>query len=516
METEPANGAILHSSNNLRARRIALDTHDEPVIITRRDCAVCRSEGFSAHARVQLEAGPNQIIATLYQIDSDLLGIDEAALSESAWRLLQIEEGELIHLRHPLPLQSLGSLRGRVFGQRFSRDSLRAVMNDVAAGRYADIHLAMLLTIMATRPMDDEELVHLTEAMIDVGERLDWSRQPIADKHCVGGLPGNRTTPLVVAIVAACGLWMPKTSSRAITSPAGTADTMEVLTRVDLPLSRMRRVVERENGCLVWGGSVGLSPVDDVLIRVARVMDLDAEAQLVGSVLSKKIAAGSSHLVLDLPVGSTAKIRTDDDGKTLARRLETVAHAFGLETRILLTDGQQPVGNGIGPALEARDILAVLEQTPDAPSDLRDRALELAGALLELCSVAEAGTGTAKAREVLESGTALAKLIAICEAQGRFTRPKLARHRVSVQALHSGRVSAFDNRRLGRIAKLAGAPAAACAGVDLHVHLGDSVEAGQPIYTIHAESVGELNYAREFAGSNGDIVAIQPANGATA
>ena len=514
MNTNPANGAVVQTSNNLKARRIALDTHDEPVIITRRDCAVCRSEGFSAHARIQLEAGGNQVIATLYQIDSELLGLDEAALSESAWRLLEIEEGDLIHLRHPQPLQSLGSLRGRIYGQRFSRDSLRAILNDVAAGRYADIHLAMLLTIMATRSMDDEELIYLTEAMIEVGERLRWPRAPIADKHCVGGLPGNRTTPLVVAIVAACGLWMPKTSSRAITSPAGTADTMETLTRVDLPLAEMRRVVERENGCLVWGGSVGLSPVDDVLIRVARVMDLDAEAQLVASVLSKKIAAGSSHLVLDLPVGATAKVRAKADGQALAARLEAVARAFGLETRILLTDGQQPVGNGIGPALEARDILAVLEQAPEAPADLRTRSLELAGALLELCGGAEDGHGVSKAGEALESGAALAKLIAICEAQGRFTRPSLARHRVSVQATRSGQVKAFDNRRLSRVAKLAGAPAAACAGVDLHVHLGDLVEAGQPIYTIHAESVGELNYAREFAGSNGDIVNVVPDSGA--
>lgn len=497
------------AANNLKARRIALDTHDQPVIITRRDCAVCRSEGFSAHARIQLEVGQRRIIATLYQIDSDLLEIDEAALSESAWRLLKVEEGDLIHLRHPQPLQSIGSLRGRIFGQRFTRESMQSIMRDVASGLYSDIHLAMLLTVMATRAMDDEELVHLTEAMIDVGERLRWQRKPIADKHCVGGLPGNRTTPLVVAMVTACGLWMPKTSSRAITSPAGTADTMDILTRVDLRLDEMRRVVEQENGCLVWGGAVRLSPVDDMLIRVARVMDLDAEAQLVASVLSKKVAAGSSHLVLDLPVGTTAKVRTRADGEALALRLHTVARAFGMETRILLTDGSQPVGNGIGPALEARDILAVLDNAADAPADLRTRSIELAGALLELCGHVAAGQGEATARERLESGAAQAKFVAICEAQGRFSQPQLARHRVSVQARRDGIIQAFDNRRLGRIAKLAGAPAASAAGVDLHVHLGQAVAAGQPLYTIHAESVGELNYAREFAGVNGNIIRIE-------
>lgn len=510
MSAEPANQTLVQAANNLKARRIALDTHDEPVIITRRDCAVCRSEGFSAHARVQLEAGGNRVIATLYQIDSELLQTDEAALSEAAWRLLDVNEGDLIHLRHPLPLHSLGSVRGRIFGRRFDQTSMQAVLRDVAAGRYADIHLAMLLTIMATQPLTDDELVHFTQAMIEVGERLHWVRQPIADKHCVGGLPGNRTSPLVVAIVAASGLWMPKTSSRAITSPAGTADTLEVLTRVDLPLDAMRRVVEQENGCLVWGGSVRLSPVDDVLIRVARVMDLDAEAQLVASVLSKKIAAGSTHLVLDLPIGLTAKVRSETDGQQLSNRLQTVARAFGLETRILLTDGHQPVGNGIGPALEARDVMAVLEHAPDAPADLRQRSLELAAALLELCGQAQNGEGLKQATRILDSGQALKKFIAICEAQGRFSRPTLARHRVSVLATCSGRVCAFDNRRLGRIAKLAGAPAATCAGVDLHVHLDDMVEAGQPIYTIHAESVGELNYAREFSSANGDIIQIDP------
>ena len=503
----PDNGP--RTANNLKARRIGLDTHDLPVILTRRDCPICRSEGFSAHARIQIEAGPRQVIATLYQIDSELLGEDEAALSEAAWRLLDIEEGDLIHLRHPRPLESIGTLRGRIFGQRFDRDGLQAILRDIAAGRYADIHIAMLLTVMATRNLDDEELFHLTEAMIDVGDRLVWEQEPIADKHCVGGLPGNRTTPLVVAMTAACGLWMPKTSSRAITSPAGTADTMEVLTRVDLDLVEMRRVVERENGCLVWGGAVRLSPVDDMLIRVARVMDLDAEAQLIASVLSKKRAAGSTHLVLDLPVGPTAKVRSAADGEQLRRRLESVARGFGMQTRILLTDGSQPVGKGIGPALEARDVLAVLANAPEAPSDLRDRAVTLTGALLELCGHAAPGQGESIALATLDSGRAFDKFRRICEAQGRFSEPRLAGHRVDVLAEHPGLVRAFDNRRLGRVAKLAGAPGAAGAGIDLHVHLGESVVRNQPLYTIHAETLGELSYAREFAGGNGDIIRIE-------
>lgn len=360
----------------------------------------------------------------------------------------------------------------------------------------------------AARALDDDELQALTRAMVEVGERLEWDQPVLMDKHCVGGLPGNRTTPPVVAIVAANGLAIPKTSSRAITSAAGTADTMEMVAPVNLDLGSMRRVVEAESGCVVWGGSVQLSPVDDILIRVARVMDLDAEAQLVASVLSKKVAAGATHLVLDIPVGETAKVRSRGDGDVLARRLEATAGALGLTTRTLITDGSQPVGRGIGPALEAHDVLAVLQGEEHQPLDLRERAARLAGELLEMAGAAQPEKGRCLAFETLESGAAWRKFKAICEAQGGFRTPPVSTCREVVSAPRAGRFADFDNRRLGRVAKLAGAPAAPAAGVELHVHLGDWVEKGQPLYTIHAETRGELEYAHEFAGNNGDIIVL--------
>lgn len=496
------------ASEGLIARRIGMDTHDQPVILTRRDCLVCRSEGFTAHARVRVEAGGRRIIATLYQIDADWLPQGEAALSEAAWRRLGLADGDRVFLAHPQPLVSLSQVRARIFGETFRPGDLNNIISDIVAGRYADIHIAMFLTAMATRPMDRAETRDLIEAMVDAGDRLDWPRPIIADKHCVGGLPGNRTTPLVVAISAACGLWMPKTSSRAITSPAGTADTMETLAPVDLDLASMRRVVEQEGGCVVWGGSVRLSPVDDMLIRVARVMDLDAEGQLIASVMSKKIAAGATHLVLDIPYGPTAKVRSLNEARSLGDNLSAAATAFGVSTRVVISDGSQPVGRGIGPALEARDLLAVLDNHPDAPQDLRERAIALAGEVLELTGAAPEGQGKTLAEQTLLSGAAAAKFRAICEAQGGLREPPVAARRFPILALRAGTVSSIDNRRLGRVAKLAGAPGAPAAGVDLHVRLGESVNIGQPLFSIHAETAGELDYAREFAFSNGDIITI--------
>ena len=397
-------------------------------------------------------------------------------MSEAAWTRLGLSDGDPLLVRHPDPVLSLSSVRSRIYGHRLDEPALRAIMADVVKGQYSDVHLSSFITAGVAVPFDREETVALTRAMVDAGDRLTWSNEVVLDKHSVGGLPGNRTTPIVVAVVASHGLTMPKTSSRAITSPAGTADTMETLAPVDLDLPAIRRVVEREYGCVVWGGAVRLSPADDILIRVERALDIDSEGQLVASVLSKKIAAGSTHLVLDVPVGPTAKVR---------RR-------------------------GIGPALEAKDVLAVLQQGPDAPADLQKRACRLAGALLEFGGRAGQGLGCALAAQALHSGRAWDKFQRICEAQGGMRTPPEAGQRRPLPAPVSGRVASIDNRKIARLAKLAGAPEAKAAGVEMHVKLGDVVARGQPICTLHAETPGELQYALEYAASTEDIVEVEP------
>jgi thymidine phosphorylase len=499
---EPLNG------NTVLLKRMGIDTHEEPIVYMRADCHVCRSEGFSAHSRVMIKTDRASIIATLNVVRDGFVLATEAGLSEAAWQLLDASPGQVACLSHPKPVESLGAVRAKIFGHAFQDQELLRILQDMEAGRYTDIELSAFLTACAAAGMSLDEVVGLTRGMVQVGERVTWDRSVVADKHGVGGLPGNRTTPIVVSIAAAAGVCIPKTSSRAITSPAGTADVMETLTRVDLDLKAMRRVVEREGGCMVWGGAIHLSPVDDLLIRVERALDLDSDAQVVASVLSKKVAAGSTHVVIDIPVGPTAKIRTPDAAHTLARLLERAGHEVGLMVRPIISDGSQPIGRGIGPALEARDVIAVTRGDRDAPHDLRERAILIAGELLELAGACAAGQGTSEARASLANGRAWRKLQAICEAQGGMRTPPASTQRFEVTALASGRITGVDCRRLARAAKLAGAPADPAAGIDLHVRLGQSVEGGQPLFTLHAESPGELAYAREYLTVHADIVSI--------
>ena len=500
--------ATQSSASRIRLRRLGIDTYQEPVLYMHRDCHVCHSEGFEAQSRVEVALNGHHIVATLNVVSGAFLSADEAGLSEAAWRLLKAHDGDVATLRHPAPLESLGHVRAKVYGRRLTAAAFDAVIADVAAGHYSDLQLAAFVTACAGDGLDIEETVSLTRAMVNVGERMTWSEGMVMDKHSVGGLPGNRTTMLIVPIVAACGLRMPKTSSRAITSPAGTADTMETLAPVDLDVAQIQRVVERTGGCVVWGGAVRLSPADDILIRVERPLDLDSQGQLVASVLSKKAAAGATHVLIDMPVGPTAKVRSTQAAHLLSRQLEQVGHALGLQVRVVPTDGAAPVGRGIGPALEARDVLAVLHREPGAPADLALRSLQLAGKLLEFGGAAQADEGFDLATAVLDDGRAWRKFEEICEAQGGMREPPVARHRQGVVAQRSGCVIAIDNRRLARIAKLAGAPKMPCAGIDLHVQIGEFVERGQPLFTLHADSPGALAYAAEYASSQADTVHV--------
>jgi len=499
---EPAAApAELHAAS-LRLRRVAIDTYRENVVYLHRDCAIYRTEGFQALSKVQVRTNGRHVVATLNVVDDErIVHCGEVGLSEDAFALLGVNDGHEAWVSQAEPPASMEALFRKINGERLGREEFQAIVRDIAQHHYSKIELTAFVVATNRGDMDREEVYHLTEAMIDAGRRLDWGAPQVVDKHCIGGIPGNRTSMLVVPIVAAHGLLCPKTSSRAITSPAGTADTMEVLANVELPFEQLSAIVRLHRACLAWGSSAELSPADDVLISVERPLSLDSPAQMVASILSKKVAAGSTHLVLDIPVGPTAKLRSMPEAQRLRRLFEYVAGRLHLSLDVVITDGRQPIGNGIGPVLEARDVMQVLENHPQAPMDLRQKALRLAGRLIECDPDIRGGDGFAIARDILDSGRALACMQAIIHAQGSrgfdHHHPPLGPLTLEVRADRSGVVTAIDNLQIARIARLAGAPKVQAAGVDLMRKLGEPVNAGELLYRVHAVHASDLAFARQ-------------------
>lgn len=487
---------------SLKIKRMHILTYDEPVVYLHQDSLICRSEGLASRRRIQICCEGHRIIATLHFIDNHTLAEDEIGLSEHAWELLQPKPDSEICISHPPLLDSVKYIRRKIYNHELDQAMMECIMTDIMAGRVSDVQISSFLTACAGGALSHQEILALTEAMLASGRRIQWPFDLVVDKHCIGGLPGNRTSPIIVAIVSACGLIMPKTSSRSITSPAGTADTMEVLTHVELNIEQMQQVVEKEGGCLVWGGSVDLSPVDDMLIRIERALDLDSEGQLIASILSKKLAAGSTHVLIDLPFGPTAKIRDQHTADFLRNSLITIGAQLGLQIEVIQTDGVEPIGQGVGPALEARDVLAVLANDAHAPQDLKEKSIKLAGAVIEYSPDVAKGKGAQLARQCLESGQAMNKLIAICQAQGGFFEIPTAQYQKVITSNVKGKITAFHNRLIAKIAKLAGAPMAKTAGIEVLVKMGETLSPGQPILRLHAETKSQLEYAASLLEDN--------------
>ena len=490
----------------LKIKKVAIDTEPENTVFLSRRCAAYRAEEFRALKKIEIFGQARSLLATLVIVDdASIVGPDQLGLGEQAFRRLKLPDGAEVRIAQASPPRSLDAVRRKIAGEVMTAEEIEAIIADIAVHRYSPMEIAAFLVASASFTTT-EELLATTRAMAKTGAQLKWDAPIVVDKHCIGGVPGNRTSMIVAPIIAAHGLQMPKTSSRAITSPSGTADTMEVLANVRLSIEEMRKVVEKENACLVWGGHVNLSPADDVLISVERPLAIDTREQMVASILSKKLAAGSTHIVLDIPVGPTAKVRTQGEAVRLRKLMEYVATEIGLAIDVVLTDGAQPVGRGVGPVLEARDVMAVLKNARDAPTDLRARSLLLAGRVLDFDPKLRGGAGRARAQEILDSGEALAAMERIIDAQGRAKAAACPGDLTAeVLAPRAGEVTAMDCFRIGRIARLAGAPMDKGAGIDLFKKIGDRVEQGEPVYRIHSCFASDFEFAKAMADEGAGV-----------
>jgi thymidine phosphorylase len=486
---------------------MGIDTQSEHVIFIREDTVREGILGFKPLDRVLVsgqDAGTAQrreISGVLNFCESPMLELDEIGLSNIAFADLGLPAGATIQAQLSASPISVDHVRRKLRGDRLQRSDFDAILEDVVARRYSKPELSMFVLACALRHLDDKEIADFTMSMVDSGSSLRFDSKIVADKHCIGGVPGNRTTMILVPILVSLGLTVPKTSSKAITSAAGTADTMAVLARVDLSAQMLHRVVDQVGGCIAWGGALELAPADDVLITVERPMQVDTEAQMVASILAKKKTAGATHALIDIPLGPSTKIRSAHEAVELTALFNRVAGVVGLNVDVITTDARGPIGRGIGPRLEALDVLAILRGEPEAPEDLREKSLFLAGRILERTGAAPDACGYRMAREELDSGRAALALEAIIEAQGAVNLPAAAAFRAHVESRREGRIQSVDCLGVNRIAKLAGSPAHPAAGMKCLRRVGDVVRMHEPLFEIHAQSRTQLDMAQEYATS---------------
>lgn len=493
--------ALVAHTTRLKLVRMPIDMGRRNMAFLARGCTVLSAPDYLGPGRVDLVGEGRSIRAEVALVDDALLATDAVGLSSEAFRSLGLPEGaQLVLTRTPVP-ESRAALRRKIQGATLDEGAYAQVVGDIVEGRYPDSEVAGFL-VAADRSLSDDEVLALAKVRARFSNRITWDEPMVVDKHSMGGIPGSRITMIVVPIVAAHGLAIPKTSSRAITSAAGTADAMETLARVDLDSAEVRRTVERARGCIAWNGRLSHSALDDVMNAITRPLGLDSTRWSVASILSKKLAAGSTHVVIDLPFGARARVKGASEARELARLFEEVGAGLGLTVEAVPTDGSVPIGRGIGPALEVRDVLWVLEGHPEAPPDLREKALFFASRILAWDPSVGPDKARARAEALLASGAARAALERIVEAQGRWAEPvRPARLTHTVLARQNGLVTDIDGFAVAGIARLAGAPLDKGAGIDLKARSGDMVRPGEPLFVIHASSPADLEAAAAMAGA---------------
>lgn len=483
----------------VKAKSINLVT-GKPIAILPREIAKWLNVHIGERIIIKKYLDNKSIIAVI-----DVTKTEEKAdyiyVSEEIINYLNIKEGDILEINPAQKPVSTVYIKEKLDGKKLNYNKLYAIMKSIVTNELTEAEIAYFVSASYIRGMTFEEIVDLVKAMVNVGKRINF-KEKVIDKHCIGGIPGNRTTPIVTSIIAAAikelklNAVMPKTSSRAITSAAGTADVIELIAKVEFDVEQIKKIVKKAKACLVWGGSLGLSPADDKIIQVERFLNLDPKSQLIASIMSKKISVGSKFVIIDIPYGKGSKVKTEKEALELKSLFEKVGKKFNINVKCVLTDGNQPIGNGIGPMLELIDVIKVLKGKDDKPKDLYEKSLHLSSELLGMLIGKNKAKETAK--KILDSGKAFNAFKEIIKAQeGDVDEKKLITSDIffELKSDKNGKIVDIDNKKINFIARIAGCPVDKLAGIYLEKHLGEKIEKNETYAIIYAETKEKLDYA---------------------
>ncbi len=454
--------------------------------------------GVKINGRILLKKGDVSLFSII-DISNDFVNEKEIGLSYEISQRLNLKDNTDIDVFLSASPKSLIFIKKKMNGEKLSQKEINSIIKEIVNNSLSESEISLFISSMYQKGMNIKETIFLINAILKSGDSIKWGNKGIiVDKHCIGGIPGNRTTPIVVSICASAGLIFPKSSSRAITTSAGTADVIESVARVDFSTKEIKKIIKKTNACLIWGGSLELIPADEKIISIEKKLNIDPESQLLASIMAKKLALGAKYILIDIPYGENAKFNKKR-ALELKKKFEILGRHYKKVMKVVLTPGDQPIGNGIGPILEMIDIIKVLSQSEDRPLDLEKKCIFLSGEILEMTHKSKKGKGQELAKELLVSGKAFEKFKEIIKAQkGDLNKLKLAKYKKDILAERAGKIKFLDNKKINSLGRITGAPFDKGAGLFLYKHLGDNVQKGEKLITLYSESKSRINASINF------------------
>lgn len=438
---------------------------------------------------------------------SALIQRGEVGLYDETTQVLKLDpKADKLDIHLSSKPKSFEAIKKKIKGKTLTTQEINEIIKDCTDGNLLPIEMASFITAMEIRDATDQEVVDLTIAMAQSGEILDFGSE-VYDKHSTGGVPGNKVTLIIVPIIAAAGLFIPKTSTRAITSPSGTADSFEVLAPVSFSKEKVLEILRTEKVGILWGGALDSAPADNALIHIEKPLNMDPFPLMIASIICKKMSMGVKKMVLDIPCGKGTKFPTQDDGRKYALRFKEIAKRVGIDCVCLLTSASQPIGHAVGPAIEAREAMRCLKNPEKGSTSLKNKSVELAGILLEMAGKVTEGKGKDMALDILNSGKAYEAMKRIIKAQGGD--PEIDPESIEVgpyvneaKATEDSIVTGVENEFINRIAKIAGCPGSKKAGIEIVHKIGQKFKKGDVIFRIFSDNKALLAEAVEYYNSH--------------
>jgi AMP phosphorylase len=454
--------------------------------------------GITFHDRLQLNnVSKKKELVCVVDISNSITKEGEIGLCETTIKKLSSRTGYYLDVIQNDSPKSIHYIKDKLNSKELSKEQINTIVSEIVDNSLSDVEKTYFVCASYINGLSHNEIVNLTKAIASQGETLKLKGN-VVDKHCAGGVPGNRTTMLVVPILVAAGFTVPKTSSRSITSPSGTADTMEVLCDVEFSSKEMKKIISDVGGCIVWGGGINLAPADDKLIKIRHPLSLDPIGMLLASILAKKYAVSSKFVLIDLPVGENAKMNLEE-AKELSQKFISIGKDLGMTVDVIITDGDEPIGMGIGPSLEAKDVLKVLRQDKDRALDLEEKAIDMAAIIMEKNNISDSRK---KAKEILTSKKAYDVMKKILAAQnGKIFEPeqiRFGKYKFEVLSKKQGKIKSINNVFISDLCRLLGAPNDKYAGINLYKHKNDSLKKKEKLFTMYSDSEVRLKQAKAF------------------
>ncbi len=455
---------------------------------------------------IKTSSNNNNEISTIVDLVEGFVKENQVVISSEIKKIMNLKNNQTVLVNLSESPKSLDFIKKKLDGKKLSEKEIIEIINDIVNNSLSEPEIALFVSAMYDNGMNTKETVYLVKAIFNSGSKLTFKNKLVADKHSIGGIPGNRTTPIVVSICASAGLIMPKSSSRAITSAAGTADVIETIAPVEFSVKEVKKIIKKTNACLIWGGGkLNIVPADSRIINVEKILNIDPQAQLLASIMAKKIAMGAKYILIDIPYGKNAKVNKKK-AEELKDKFYELGKIFKKKVKVMLNEIKGPMGVGVGPALELLDVINVLDPKKKGPKELEEMSIVLAAEILEMTGKAEKGDGLNMAKRILYSGRAFEKFKQIIKAQnGNFKKLRFSRFKKDIFSKKSGIIHEININKVNFLARIAGCPTDKFAGLKIYFSVGDKVKKNTKLITLYSESKSRLKESVKFYNKKNPI-----------